>query len=94
MRKMLVSSVVILLAGPAWAASKTVLLSIPTMNCSICPITVKKALTKVPGVVQADVNLDSRRATVTYDDARTGVEALRRATKDAGYPSTVSESSK
>ena len=81
-------------AGTAWAAPRTVTLSVPTMDCPVCPITVKKALTKVPGVVQTDVNFDKREATVTFDDARTTAEALTRATKDAGYPSTVVGSTK
>ena len=82
------------LATPAWAAVQTVTLSVPGMNCATCPITVKKALTKVSGVSKTDVNLDSREAKVTFDDAKTDVEALKRATKDAGYPSTVVGSAK
>lgn len=81
-------------SGPAMAAPKTVTLSVPGMNCAACPITVKKALGKVPGVAKTDVNLDKREATVTFDDARTNVEALVRATQDAGYPSTVVGSAK
>jgi mercuric ion binding protein len=80
--------------GTAWAAPRTVTLSVPTMDCPACPITVKKALTKVSGVAQADVNFDKREATVTFDDAKTTAEALIKATKDAGYPSTVVGSSK
>ena len=38
------------LSAPAWAATKTVTLSVPGMTCAACPITVKKALTKVDGV--------------------------------------------
>ena len=72
------------LSGPAMAAPKTVTRSVPGMNCAACPITVKKALGKVPGVAKTDVNLDKREATVTFDDARTNVEALMRATQDAG----------
>ena len=82
------------LSAPAWAATKTVTLSVPSMTCATCPITVKKALTKVSGVSKTDVNLDSREAKVTFDDAKTDVEALKRATKDAGYPSTVVGSAK
>ena len=50
-----------------------------TISCAPCPITVKKALGKVPGVANTDVNLDKREATVTFDDARANVEALTRA---------------
>ena len=77
------------LASPVWAASQTVTLSLPTMDCPVCPITVKKALTKVPGVSDAKVNFDKRETTVVFDNARTNVDALARATKDAGYPSTL-----
>lgn len=82
------------LITPVWAAPKIVTLSVPSMDCPVCPITVKKALTKVPGVSQAEVNFEKRRATVTFDDARTNVEALTRATKDAGYPSMLAENAK
>ena len=80
------------LASPVWAASQTVTLSLPTMDCPVCPVTVKKALTKVPGVSDAKVNFDKREATVVFDNARTNVDALARATKDAGYPSTLARS--
>lgn len=59
------------------------------MDCPVCPITVKKALIKVSGVSQANVNFDRRQATVTFDDAKTNVEALTLSTKEAGYPSTL-----
>ena len=45
------------------------------------PITVKQALTKVNGVIQAKVDFDKHRATVTFDDAKTDVQALSLATK-------------
>ncbi|MDO9234423.1 MAG: mercury resistance system periplasmic binding protein MerP, partial [Aquabacterium sp.] len=73
MNKLVVFAVGTLLSIQAWAASQTVTLSVPTMNCALCPITVKKALTQVPGVRQAEVNFDKRLATVTFDDSRTSV---------------------
>ncbi len=75
------------LATPAWAAIETVTLSVPGMTCAACPITVKKALTRVEGVSRVDVSFDKREAVVTFDDAKTNVDALRKATADAGYPS-------
>ena len=79
------------LATPAAAANRTVTLSVPGMTCALCPITVKTALTRVKGVTKADVNFDQRQAVVTYDDAKTNVGALTRATTDAGYPSTAAK---
>ena len=83
-----------LLAIPASAASQTVTLVVPGMNCPVCPITVKKALTKVGGVTKVNVNFDHKQAVVSYDDARTNVGALTQATEDAGYPSSVLETRK
>lgn len=73
----------------ALAASRQVTLAVPGMNCPVCPITVKQALQKVPGVSAAAVDYDKREARVTFDDARTTLNALTDATRDAGYPSSV-----
>lgn len=77
------------LAGAANAATRTVTLAVQNMTCAVCPITVRKALEKVAGVTQAEVSYESKEAVVTYDDTKTSVEALIKATTDAGYPSTV-----
>lgn len=78
-----------LLAINASAANQTVTLSLPSMDCPVCPITVKKALLKVTGVSQASVNFGKKQAVVTFDDQQTNVEALTLSTKNAGYPSTL-----
>jgi len=78
-----------LLSTPTWAAPRTVKLAVPGMTCATCPITVKKALQKVDGVIDAKVTWEPREATVTCDDAKTNVRALTEATKNAGYPSTA-----
>ncbi len=90
MTKIGITLVLCLAAGPVIAAPQTVTLTIPTMDCPVCPITIKKALTQVTGVSQALVSYERREATVTFDNARTTVEALTRATAQAGYPSTLS----
>ncbi|KPF70234.1 mercuric transport protein periplasmic component [beta proteobacterium AAP99] len=89
MKKLVALVALVTLTSPLWAATQTVTLSVPDMNCAACPITVKKALTKVSGVSKTEVNLDRREAKVTFDDAKTSVDALRLATKDAGYPATL-----
>ena len=77
------------LATSALAAQQTVTLTVPGMTCAACPITVKKALSKVDGVGKAEIDYEKRQATVTFDDAKTDVAKLTRATADAGYPSSV-----
>lgn len=79
---------------PVWAVPRTVTLAVPSMDCPVCPITVKKALSKVPGVSQAEVNFGKREATVTFDDTKTSVDALTQATGNAGYPSTLAGGAK
>ena len=76
-----------LMAGPAFAAQKQVTLSVPTMDCDTCPVTIRVALMKVPGVSKAVVSYARRNAKVTYDDSKTDVAALTKATEAAGYPS-------
>ena len=59
-----------------------------------CVTSVKRSLTKIDGVTMADVSLERAEAVVTFDDAKTSVEALLKATKDAGYPSTLKKEQK
>ena len=77
------------LSTPALAESKTVTLSVPSMDCEVCPITVKKALQKVAGVEKVSASLEAKQAVVTFDDSKASVDKLREATAKAGYPSTI-----
>lgn len=87
--KRLMITVGFVLSAPAWAAQQTAMLFISGMTCATCPITVKKALTKLGGVIDVKSNLGKRETTVIYDDARVSLESLTQATRDAGFPSTV-----
>jgi mercuric ion binding protein len=75
--------------GISLAAPKTVALDVPGMTCELCPLTVRKALQKVQGVEKVAVSYEKREAVITFDDAKTSVEALMNATKNAGYPATM-----
>lgn len=57
-------------------------------------ISVKRSLTKIDGVTQADVSLEKAEAIVTFDDTKTNTEALLKATKGAGFPSTLKKERK
>jgi mercuric ion binding protein len=76
-------------ADAVFAAVRSVTLSVPGMYCAVCPITVKKALEKVPGVSGVDVSFEKREAVVSFDDAKTTIKALEDATFEAGYASTA-----
>ncbi len=75
------------LTAPSWASPKTVTLNVSGMTCEACPITVKKALQKVPGVSRIDVLYEKKQVVVTFDDSKTNTDALVKATTNAGYPS-------
>jgi len=89
MKKLLAALSLAAAVGPVLAAPQTVTLSVPGMTCAACPITVKKALSKVEGVSQVDVTFEKREAVVTFDDAKADTQKLTKATEDAGYPSSV-----
>ena len=82
------------LSTPVLAATKTVTLDVPGMTCPTCPITIKKALSKVQGVSKVAVNYEKKQAVVTFDDAKTDTKTLVKATTDAGYPSTPEQAAK
>ena len=71
------------------AGLQTVTLSVENMTCSMCPITVRKSLEKVPGVVDAKADYATRTARVTYDPYKTDIQTLTEATANAGYPSAL-----
>jgi len=89
MKKLLILSLLTVASYTTFAKEQTVSLTVPSMTCKTCPITVKKALTNVDGVAQAKVTYDTRIAVVTFDDEKTTIEALTAATANAGYPSTL-----
>lgn len=80
-----------LVAAPPFASAKqqTVALNVPTMDCATCPITIKAALSKVPGVAKVKVSYEKREAVIVYDDAQATVTDLKKATEDVGYPAML-----
>jgi mercuric ion binding protein len=59
------------------------------MTCGTCPIVVKKALERVPGVSSTTVDFDKKIATVTSDPAKATSAKLTQATTEAGFPSKL-----
>lgn len=69
---------------------QTVTLNIENMTCSMCTVTIKKALQKVEGVQKVAVDDDAKTAVVIFDSHKTDSAALIKATTDAGYPEPLS----
>ena len=88
MRKLLIAA---LLAVPLAASAgdvQTVVLDVPSMTCSLCPVTVKKALQKVPGVANAEIDFTAKTATVKFDPEKASPADLVKAATYAGYPAS------
>jgi P-type Cu+ transporter len=68
------------------AAANTELdIGISGMTCASCVSRVEKALAKVPGVINATVNLATETARIHFDPSEQIEAKLRRAVRDAGY---------
>ncbi len=62
-----------------------IIVPVTGMTCASCAATVEKALSKVPGVVSANVNLTSEKATVEYLTGEAGLADFKQAVEDVGY---------
>lgn len=89
MRKLIAALLICLPASMFAATPETAVLDVQNMTCSMCSITIHKALEKVPGVMDAKVDYDHKTATVKYDSDKTNSATLVKATTNAGFPSTL-----
>jgi copper chaperone CopZ len=74
-------------AAPA-AQLATVELKVSGMTCSGCAVSVRNALLETPGVVSAEVDLESARARVRYDSAKASLAQLVEAVNKTGFKTT------
>ena len=88
MRKLLPLLLIVPAAALA-ATPQTTVLDVRNMTCSMCSITIQKALEKVPGVLDAKVDYDHKTAVVKYDPDKANPSALVKATTNAGFPSKL-----
>ncbi len=61
------------------------------MHCASCVTLIERALKKVDGVSQANVNLATTKATVIYDPQKVTDEHLSSAVASAGYQAMINE---
>ena len=86
MRKFLASLLIGLPMTTFAATQQTAVLDVQNMTCSICSITIRKALEKVPGVIDAKVDYDHKTATVKYDPDKASPAASDAVRDSAGRP--------
>lgn len=64
------------------------------MTCAACSTRVEKGLNKMPGVIQASVNLALETATIEYDPATVTVNQLMKKVESIGYEAKLKEEGK
>ena len=67
------------------AAESHAVLNLEGMTCASCAMRIEKGLKQLPGVKEANVNLATDRATVTYDPTLTDLEQMVQKVEDLGY---------
>jgi mercuric ion binding protein len=75
-------------AQTAETNEQTATFAIEKMTCQMCPITIRKAIEKVDGVIKATVDYDTKTATVIFDPTKTNTNVIALASTNAGYPAT------
>ncbi|MFT4946467.1 MAG: Cu+-exporting ATPase [Natronomonas sp.] len=63
----------------------SVTIAVTDMSCANCSETIREALDRTPGVVDADANFATDEAQVTYNPAEASVQDFYAAIEDAGY---------
>jgi periplasmic mercuric ion binding protein len=79
-------------ASPLAAAVqvRTATFAVGNMTCATCPISVKKAMSRVDGVQSVNVDLNSKTATVTFDPSKTNAAKIADASTGIGFPAKLS----
>lgn len=55
------------------------------MHCASCALTIERALKKVNGVTDAQVNYGTEKATIAYDEQKINLEVLQNTVQSVGY---------
>ena len=61
-------------------------LNVPAISCGHCVMAVTKALDKLEGVDDVDVNLGKKAVTVSFDSSKVSVAKIGETLAEEGYP--------
>jgi len=77
-----------LFASPAVLEERQATFAIEGMTCASCAMRIEKGLKKIPGIIDANVNLATEKAMVTYDPAQAAIEQMVQKVDAVGYKAT------
>ncbi|MBL8006058.1 MAG: heavy-metal-associated domain-containing protein [Ignavibacteria bacterium] len=72
-------------SGTASATEETVRINLPTVQCGTCKKNITKALKKVDGIEEFDVNIDEKYLNVKFDKTKTTQEKIEGVIVMTGY---------
>ncbi|WP_054708499.1 copper chaperone CopZ [Bacillus sp. JCM 19041] len=55
------------------------------MSCGHCVASIEKALSALSGVGEVNVSLEKNEVTVSYDQTKLGLDAIKEEIEDQGY---------
>lgn len=64
---------------------QTTNLEVQGMTCGHCKSSVEGALKGIEGVSAAEVNLETGKVEVTYDDSKVSLDNMKETVEDQGY---------
>lgn len=64
---------------------QTKTLDVKGMTCGHCKMSVEGALNGLEGVSAVEVDLNTGKVEVTYDEAKASLESMKEAVEDQGY---------
>jgi Cu+-exporting ATPase len=68
--------------------AKTTTVEVKGMTCAACALTVKKAIENTEGVIEANVNLATNKATITFDPTSVDLDEIFKNVEKTGYALT------
>ncbi|MCS7312500.1 MAG: heavy-metal-associated domain-containing protein [Acidobacteria bacterium] len=75
----------LLIGGTALAAVKAYSLTFKGMHCKKCATNIQKALNKIEGVSDVQVNWENKVVRLKLDDSKTSLDEVKRVLADSGY---------
>ena len=76
---------VLAVAACSTAETRTAKINVPTAQCMMCANNIDKALKKVDGVTEVNVDMNVRVVNVTYDAKLTDLATMEQAITSVGY---------
>ena len=63
----------------------TTTLSVPDIHCGNCKSSIEGALGGLAGIEAAEVSVDDRTVTVSFDDAAVGMDQIKETIEEQGF---------